>query len=351
MTGCIAGMFLWVAGCLTDPEIKLPYAGYTPIQRNDGWTVSTPSEEGFDADRIAQVYRDANSEDEYPTIHSLLIARNGHLIAEAYFRDRNAIDMYHPIQSATKSITSLLSGIAIDRGLIDSVHTPVYNYIPEYFDSDVRKQQISIHHTLTMETGLDFDNDNHTIELFNDPGSSLEYVLHKPLVFLPGTDWYYGDGNPQLLSGVITRVSGKTEEAFAVEHLFNPLGIQNYQWEKHADGLTFGAFGLWLTPRDMAKIGKLMAQDGVWEGIRIVSSEWIAESTRNQSGYQEYGYYWYPMDEPGAFYAQGHGGQMIYVVQSKSLVVVVTADSYSNSGALGADFGVIFSDIFKAILD
>jgi len=336
--------------CLTDPDIKLPFEVYTPLQRNDGWEISTPQEEGFNSEDIYSIYQKVYSEDWYPAIHSLLIIRNGKLVAEAYCRDKEEINLFHHIQSASKSITSLLTGIAIDQGLITSVDMPVYHFIPEYFDSDVRKRDITIHHTLTMETGLDFDNDTHTAELFNGTGSSLEFVLHKKLIFLPGSDWYYGDGNPQLLSGIIQRVSGKTEEAFAVEYLFNPLGIKNYQWEKHADGLTFGAFGLWLIPRDMAKIGKLMQQNGIWDGKQIVSAEWIAASTQLQSTHHNYGYYWYPMDEEGSFYAFGHGGQCIYVVQHLQLVVVITADPYSNSAALSSNFDVLFNDILKAII-
>ncbi len=345
------------SSCLKDENIKLPVESgiieqyYTPEQLNDGWEISTPAEEGFTSNNIDGVYQKFYSEDFFPTIHSLLIVRNGKLVAEAYCRDKKERDQFHNIQSATKSITSLLVGMVIDKGLIESVNQTVYHFIPEFFDDDVRKREITIHHVLTMETGLDFDDDVHTVKLFNYGGSSLEYVLHRKLIFAPGTDWYYGDGNPQLLSGIIQKVTGKTEEAFAVEYLFNPLGIKNYQWEKHADGLTFGAVGLWLTPRDMAKIGKLMAQNGVWDGEQIVSASWIAESTRLQTSHQNYGYYWYPWQERKTFYAEGHGGQLIYIVQEKQLVVIITADSYSDVKELSARSGELFNDIWNAIID
>jgi CubicO group peptidase (beta-lactamase class C family) len=338
-------------GCLSDPEIKLPYEGYTPEKLDDGWEVSDPETEGFDPDEITEVYKRFHSEKLYPAIHSLLVVRNGKLVAEAYCRDRSERDMFHSIQSATKSVTSLLTGIAIDKGLIQSVQQKVYDFIPEFFDSDARKREITLHHVLTMETGLDFDNDEHTEKLFNSTGSSLEFVLHKPLVFTPGSDWYYGDGNPQLLSGVIQKAAGMSEEEFAVEHLFKPLAITNYRWETHADGLTFGAFGLWLTARDMAKVGQLMVQDGMWRGERIVSSEWIAESTKLQTSHQTYGYYWYPWESQDAYYAEGHGGQLIYVVPAKRIVVVVTSDSYSNSRALSSRFDELFIGIMNAVVD
>jgi len=337
--------------CLTDPDIKLPFENYTPEQLNDGWELSTPASEGFNNEEIRKVYEQFYSEELYPAIHSLLIIRNGKLLAEAYCRDKSEREQFHAIQSATKSITSLLIGIAIDKGLIESVNQTVYHFIPEYFDNDVRKREITLHHVLTMETGLDFDNDTQTAELFYSEGSSLKYVLHQNLIFSPGTDWYYGDGNPQLLSGIIQKVSGKTEEQFARENLFSPLGIHNYQWEKHGDGLTFGAIGLWLMPRDMAKIGKLMVQNGRWNDEQIVSEEWIAESTRLQSSHHIYGYYWYPWEAQRTFYAEGHGGQLIYVVPDKQLVVVITADSYSNSRALSSNFSELFNGIMAAIIE
>jgi CubicO group peptidase (beta-lactamase class C family) len=339
------------SGCMKDENIKINYEGYIPEALDDGWEISTPGQEGFSEEGLNEVYNNFYSEDLYPAIYSLLIVRNGKLVAEAYCRDKKDRDRFHSIQSATKSITSLLVGIAIDQGLIDSVNQKVYDYIPEYFDDDVNKREISIRDVLTMETGLDFDNDKHTVELINWKGSTLEYVLHKNLIFTPGTDWYYGDGNPQLLSGVIQKVTGKTEEEFARENLFEPLNISIYQWEKAADGLTIGAVGLWLRPRDMAKIGKLMVQDGMWEGRQIVSPDWIAESTRRQSSHQNYGYYWYPWEEEDAYFAAGHGGQLIYVVPDQQLSIVITADSYSNSAALASRFNELFLGIGSSIIE
>jgi len=338
-------------GCLKDEDIKIIYEGYVPESLKDGWEISSPAAEGFSEQGIDEVYRNFYSEALYPTIHSLLIVRNGKLVAEAYCRDKRDRDRFHSIQSATKSITSLLVGIAIDQGLIDSVNQTIFEFIPEYFDDDLNKREITLHDVLTMETGLDFDDDKHTVELIHWKGSTLEYVLHKNLIFTPGTDWYYGDGNPQLLSGVIQKVSGKTEEEFAKKYLFAPLDITLYQWEKAADGLTFGAVGLWLTPRDMAKIGKLMVQDGMWNGMQVVSSEWIAESTKRQSTNQNYGYYWYPWEEENAYYASGHGGQLIYVVPDQQLTIVITADSYSNSSALSARFDELFKGVLNSIID
>ncbi|MFC1485596.1 serine hydrolase domain-containing protein [Candidatus Latescibacterota bacterium] len=339
-----------VCGCiLSDEDIKVPYMTFQPEAIGDGWALSTPEQEGFRNSAIDSVYRRFYSENHYPTIHSLLIVRNGKLVAEGYCRNENERKMFHHLQSATKSITSLLIGIALDKGYIESVDQTIYEFLPEYFGNDTEKREITIHHVLTMETGLDFDNDSQTLKLYNSKGSSLDFVLRRGLLFSPGTDWYYGDGNPQLISGIITKTTGMTEEVFARKYLFEPLNITDYQWEKHSDGLTFGAFGLWLRPRDIAKIGKMLIQDGMWESKQIISAAWIRESTRLQSSHQNYGYYWYPMDDNISFYAEGHGGNLLYVVPNKQLAVVITADPHSNVRELSSNFHELFLGILGAI--
>jgi CubicO group peptidase (beta-lactamase class C family) len=339
-----------LAGCLQDEDIKQQKQTHIPEQLNDGWEIYSPSSEGFDSSKIDEIYEKFFSEDLYPTAQGLLIVRNGKLVAEAYCRDNRDRENYHHLQSATKSVTSILMGIAWDKGMIDSVNIPIFDFFPEHFDSDIQKQLITLHHALTMETGLDFDNDINTEELFNYNGDSLEYVLNRDLVFTPGTNFSYNDGSPQLISGVIQKISGKTEEEFARENLFLLLGINYYQWETHADGKTFGAFGLWLKPRDMAKIGKLMVQKGSWDGQQIVSEEWVMESTGLQTPYTNYGYYWWIDPENKAFSARGHGGQRIFVVQEKNLAIVITADPYSSDAALSPGLETLITDILNAIL-
>lgn len=336
-------------GCLPDPDIKLDFETYGPEQLNDGWEISTPEAEGFDRAKIDVVYNRLFSEDLFPTAHSLLIVRNGKLVAEAYCRDKADQVQFHALQSATKSITSIVMGIAVNQGLIDSMNTPINHFIPQYFDDDPVKRTITLYHALTMQTGLAFINDDHTNELFNYDGSSLEYVLGKRLRFTPGTSFYYNDGDPQLISGVIQAVSGMTMDAFADKNLFQPLGIHNYYWEKHADGLAFGAIGLWLTPRNMAKVGQLMLQNGSWEGRQIISPEWVEESTRIHAN-TNYGYYWWNFEGGNAFLALGHGEQVIFVNQDKKVAIVLTTDSFSDENLSPGVRGLVY-EVMDAIRD
>ena len=339
-----------LTSCLKEESLNLPYNGYSPVQTSDGWQISTPEAEKIDAVILEKVYRDFYNDEKYPTIRSLLIIRNGKLVAEAYCKDEQDLDRLHNIMSATKSITSILTGIAFDKNMIASINDKVYTYLPQYFTDDNLKKEITIHNLLTMESGLDFNNDIHTSELITYKGSSLEYVLKKNLLFEPGTSWYYGDGNPQIISGIIQHTSEKSLAEFAEEHLFYPLGITNYFWEAHNDGLTYGSIGLWLTPRDMAKIGRLMADNGIWNENSIMSEEWVNTSTKKLSEHQNYGYYWYPIEDK-VFYAEGHGGQIIWVYPEKQLVVVITSDSYAKAYNLSFGYEELFSGIIRSLKD
>jgi CubicO group peptidase (beta-lactamase class C family) len=340
--------FLTFSSCLKDEPLNLRFTDYIPVDLDDGWIISTPEAEGMDSSIVENLYHNSFIDKIYPTLKALLIVRNGKLVTEAYIKDPDDLHRLHNLMSAAKSITSLAAGIALDQGIIQSLDTTVYHYLPEYIDSDIKKKEITIRQVLTMETGLDFDNEVHASALINHQGSSLEYVLHKNLVFDPGTDWYYGNGNPQLISGIIQKQSELSLAEFIDKNLFKPIGITEYQWESLHDGLTCGAQGLWLKVRDMAKIGWLMASMGIWEDSNIVSEDWIKLSTVNQSEYQNYGYYWYPIEDI-AFYASGHGGQIIYIYPDKKLVVVIISDPYAKSYEISNSYDDLFSQIVSSI--
>lgn len=334
-------------GCLTDPALKAPFEGYAPDRLDDGWEVSTPAAEGMDAGALDRIFEDFFREDRYPTARALLVARHGKLVAEAYARDPGDRNELHNVQSVTKSVTSLLAGIALGEGLLPSVDVPLYEVMPDPFDGDARKRGLTLRHALTQRTGLAFNNDDDTGPFMYSEGSSLEYVLHRPLLFDPGADFFYGDGNPQLVSGAIQAVTGRSLESFAAERLFAPLGIHRWRWERHADGLSFGAVGLWLLPRDMLKIGQLALQEGAWRGERVVPSDWIAESTRVQAN-GDYGFYWWVHQEGVLYSAKGDGEQMILVCPALDLVVVLTGDPGSRSWEMSPGLGALLDAVLQA---
>jgi CubicO group peptidase (beta-lactamase class C family) len=335
-------------GCLVDPELKVPFAGSAPEELNDGWELSMPEAEGLNSAEIEEVYRRLFSEDLFPTVRSLLIVRHGKLVAEGYSRDLRDRHWFHNVQSVTKSVTSLLVGIAMREGLLETLDTPLYAVIPEYFDDDPRKRSITLRDVLTMRTGLRFHNDDDSGVFVHSPGSSVRNILHRPLEFDPGSTFYYNDGTPQLVAGLLMEAAGVTLEEYAREHLFGPLGIDNLQWEKHGDGLSFGAYGLWLRPRDLARIGQLMLQGGSWEGQQVVPPEWIVESTRVHAN-GDYGYYWWVMDENRVYRASGAGGQIIFVDEGSDLVIVLTGDPASKSWILSQGIDSLFTGILEAV--
>ncbi|MDH4184396.1 MAG: beta-lactamase family protein [Nitrospinota bacterium] len=321
------------SSCLGDVPAKIDF-NMTPQQRNDGWTVSTPQAEGFDHAAMEAAYRRFFLKDEYVTAYSLLVVRNGKLVAEGYCRDMKDIDRLNNIKSATKSVTSMLVGIAIDEGLISSVTDPVYKYIPEFFDSDEAKRAITIDDLLTMRSGLKWDNgkDNKTW-LTNEPASSLRFMLGRQLEWAPGTYYNYSDLNPQLVSGVMQKVTGLRLKTYADDKIFRPLGITDYYWEAYGpDQVTYGAFGLYLKPRDFARIGLLALRNGQWEGEQLVPRGWMTVSTRAHANQNEggYGYYWWVRPDFNGFTGIGHGGQYIYAIPGKDLLVVMTANPYTN---------------------
>jgi CubicO group peptidase (beta-lactamase class C family) len=149
---------LWIGGCVVDSELKIDL-NIEPAATNDGWEISTPVDEGFDESALREAYDLFFSENDYITGISLLIVRNGKLVTEGYCRDIADRDVKRNIQSATKSFTSLVFGIARDMGYFDNLDQKLYDIIPEAFDSDLNKRDITLRHLMTMKSGLEFNND------------------------------------------------------------------------------------------------------------------------------------------------------------------------------------------------
>jgi CubicO group peptidase (beta-lactamase class C family) len=363
---CLA---LLIVGCLSDDKLKIDL-NYIPTALDDGWEISTPAAEGFNESAFMEAYELFFSEDDYVTGLSLLVIMNGKLVAEGYCRDRDDINVKRNMQSATKSITSLVYGIARDQGYFSSHDQTLYEIIPEEFDSNITKRDITLQHLMTMRSGLAFDNDDFAEELhIEDRTNQLEYIIAKPLFADPGSQYWYRDCDPQLLGGAIYKQTGLTLEQIAAANLFAPLGITDYYWQENPDEQSWAAQALFMKPRDMAKIGKLVLNNGEWEGTQIISEAWIEESTSFQiefdvpgedlSGivFPDFGFFWWIYDtdysnlpQVEAFAAIGAGGQFIFVLPDENLIIVMTSEPYTDGEfSLQRDFYQLAEMIINSI--
>ncbi len=340
-----------MSGCTTSDPPTGPDDGYLyrqPEQISDGWQTSTLAAEGLDVQKIGNMMETILADDAQHFLRSILVARNGKLVFEEYFNN-TGIDSLNHIQSATKSITSAIFGIALDKGLISGVDAPLFSFYAEYDHlRDAEKDKITLRHVLTMTPGFEWnevstnvigeENDN----IVGHRRNYIQYVLSKRVVQEPGTYWYYNSGCPLLLGGIIKSKTDMMPEDFARIHLFGPLGITTWAWPGlyYTNNLTGTHGALYLTARDMAKIGQLFLNGGSWDSSQVISEEWVQESTRGHvalGGDNAYGYLWWrkKIHSHEAFYADGYGGQQIVIVPDAQMVIVTTA-SYQHLLSEGA---------------
>jgi CubicO group peptidase (beta-lactamase class C family) len=324
---------------------------------DDGWNVSTLQEAGLDTVLIESLISNVQY-GEFRNIDALLIVRSGKLVLEEYFNgyDRNS---KHKLFSCTKSVTSALVCVAIEKGLIKSEHDSLVNYLGHYANMrNPHIDKISIKNVLEMSTGFEWTGDlsesGRKLPMAND---MVEYALKLPIESEPGTTFQYSSANTMLLAPVIFNAAGKQAADFAQENLFNKLGITNFDWNRQSEfwtktvvglpdvpespnlkydkayaELTNTATGLWMTPRDMGKLGQLYLDNGVWKGEQIIPSAWIEESTTEQIQGSDYGLGWKLMQLDGlkTFYASGYGLQRIFVIPEMNMVIVFTQSWYED---------------------
>ncbi len=357
---CFIFLITFISACeKTYPDV---YDYQIPDQLNDGWVTASLKSVGMDSSIIEQLVNRVYGK-QYENIHSIVIIKDSKLVFEEYwpgndfgYKSPDYLGRYiefdrdtrHNTHSATKSITSIVVGIALDNVFINSEDDGIFDYLPDHSSLSVGgREKITIKHMLTMSCGLQWNEwevsvseSVHDIVRFNQSINPISYLLSKPLVSEPGTTFYYNGGGVDLLGEIVKNAVGQTVQDFSKINLFGPLGITNYYWQTLSpSGITCCHGDIYITPRDMAKLGYLYLNDGVWDGTRIISSEWISKSVQNHispgvTWADGYGYLWWLRDYTingktySAYCAEGWGGQFIMVLPDEEIVVVFTGANY-----------------------
>ncbi|MBS4195060.1 serine hydrolase domain-containing protein [Lederbergia citri] len=271
-------------------------------------------------------------------ISSCLIYVKGETIFQ-YYKNRKMKEKLFKVNSVTKSILSILVGIAIDEGLIENIHTPIHTFFPTLEDE---KKKITVEHLLTMTTGFEWgefgDWGGRPFPMINSK-DWVKFVLEKKLVTTPGEIMNYNSGCSHLLSAILQKVSGMSLEKYAYEKLFKPIGIEKFNLHKDSKGIGIGGFGLSIKTSDLLKIGLLMMQLGEWNNKQIVSKEWIeASTTKKYEGYEwigSYGYHWWVLEDERltfpVYFAMGYGGNFIIINPVFEFVMVFTSELYDQT--------------------
>ncbi len=314
-----------------------------PKDLEDGWKTNDLKLQSIDTALIYKLFNQLN--DKENKIHSVLLVKNEQIIIEEYLNGQIP-NQRHDLRSTTKSITSILMGIAIDKGFIENVNDPISKYLKTLSPTknlDERKKKITIKHLLTMSTGLDCNDWDKKSKGQEDKiykkSNWLQYFLNLSMVNEPGNVSKYCTMGQVLATEIISQASGMTIDKFAKKYLFDLLDINNVSWG-HTSKKEIISSGkrLYMTSRDIAKIGQLILSNGKWNGEQIVSEKWIAESTTPKTKITgiDYGYLWWniPFKVNEKVFvsktATGNGGQYIIVFPELNMVAVFTGGAYNS---------------------
>jgi CubicO group peptidase (beta-lactamase class C family) len=342
----------------------------------DGWAVAAPDTAGMDATVLCGVVERVRR-GELANVHGVLVARRGTLVLEQYFAGPDAHrgrrlggvefgpGTTHDLRSVSKSVVSLLFGIARAEGRIGALDDPVLKYFPEYADLRTpERSRIELRHLLTMTMGVEWDEDRS----YRDPLNSetqmdaapdrYRFILTRPAVSAPGETYRYNGGATALIAAILQRATGRKLVEYARDLLFAPLGIDDAEWITYPDGDPIAASGLRLRPRDLAKIGQLYLAGGRWKGRPVAPAEWLRESIQPRvdlGGGKRYGYQWW-LGSSGIrdrtvtwAAARGNGGQALFVVPDLDLLVVVTAGNYDDPSRRQLPLDILDQHVLPAV--
>jgi len=307
----------------------------------------SPASQGMDGERLDAMVAEIRAA-RLP-IDSVTVVRHGYVVLDARFGgfasgrlgEPYASGRLHELQSATKSVTSMVFGVALGEKAAArvTVRTPVVrlaaavHYVPKH--TDARKRAMTLEDLLTMQSGLAWNESGYAYR----PGSGndvmtmlstndwAKYVIDRPMATQPGTTFVYDSGTSHLASAAISVLTGRSAAALAASRLFAPLGIREYRWLASPEGASVGGFGLQLQPRDLAKLAFLYLHHGRWDGGQVVPVAWVEQSATDHVAdpRYEYGYLWWLDRADGYAYMAGLYGQLAVVVPGKDLAAVITA--------------------------
>lgn len=349
----------------TENKALVNWKYQSPPLNSDGWKVGAMHVETASSKALQDLFGNI-LKGKYHGLDALLVAQNGKLLLDEYFYlgDRERI---HSLQSGTKSVSSLLIGIAQDEGLIPNLDVTLTDFFPSYKDSIQGKiPEPTLRNALTMSAGLDWHEDipytdpKNDAVLMNQSQDMYRYVLAKNLdeENKPGKKFEYNSGLSILLGGILSNVTGKPVDQYAEQTLFKGLGINTFAWTSINNQIHTGG-GLFLRPRDMLKIGQLILDKGRWNEKQIVSTSWITASTafvlpiNESSSDWGYGYQWWRgvfrvKDKVfPAIYAAGYGGQVLYIVPDLNLTILTM---HHNASDISGSHSLTWKDIEQSIL-
>jgi CubicO group peptidase (beta-lactamase class C family) len=298
----------------------------------EDWLLSSPEDQSMDSSFLDEMSEFISTDDF--NHDSIIVVRNGYIVYEDYFNglDENSI---HHLFSVTKSFVSALVGIAVDQGYIGNVHQTVIEFFPNHTidNLDEWKEEITIEHLLTMTSGFEWISDFPRFFDMMAAPDQVQFILDLPMEHEPGSHYQYNSGACQLITAILQNTTEQTAIDYAYNELFTPIGIDYAVWNTDKQGINIGGTMLYVTPRDMARLGYLYLNNGTWDGQEILPKKWIINSTtpyiRSSINSADYGYLWWLNRNNEYYYAWGSEGQKIFVIPDYDLVVVFTASSDS----------------------
>jgi len=368
--------------CKQDPSTLRTYKA--PENIDDGLEIGSLEEANIDKVLINRAVNDIDR-GKYGEVHSMLVFKDGKLVVDEYFTGHKyqwdapnahgdlvgfTKSTQHFAHSVTKSITSACIGIAMDNGFIESENQSIFDYLPEHQHLTTGgKDKITIEHLLTMTSGLQWDEWNASYtsldKLWFDCEDPILCTLLNPLINEPGTSFTYNSGGIDILGEILKNATGMDIDDFSKKYLFEPLGIDSYNWElRFKNGVIDTAGGLKLTPRDMVKIGVTFLNNGIWNGKQIISKQWVEKSATvfqgntgikipgEDLGRVGYAYTWWTKEYSisgkriNGFWADGWGGQKIMVFPELDIVVVFNGGIYTSNNQ---NLKILEKYIFPAI--